>query len=79
MDPDLPNPPIITKGSALKEQRPEGLEEMSPEGLKEKFMIQPDIEDRPMTDEELDKLLEGFDGGEKTVTGKRKMIIKNQD
>ena len=78
MDPEMPNPGIITKGSALKEQRPEGLEEMSAEGLKEKFMIQPDIEDRPMTDEELDKLLEGFDGGDKqTVTGKRRMIIKN--
>ena len=77
MDPEMPNPQIITKGSALKDQRPEGLEEMSAEGLKEKFMIQPDLEDRPMTDEELDKLLEGFDGGEKTVTGKRRMIIKN--
>ena len=77
MDPDMPNPPVITKGSALKEQRPEGLEEMSPEGLKEKFMVQPDIEDRPMTDEELDKLLEGFDDGNNTVSGKRKMIIKN--
>ena len=76
MDPDLPNPPIITKGSALKEQRSEGMEEMSAEGLKEKFMIQPDIEDRPMTDEELDKLLEGFDDG-RTVTGKRKMVIKD--
>jgi maltodextrin utilization protein YvdJ len=30
-----------------------------------------------MTDEELDKLLEGFDSGEKTITGTRKMIIKN--
>jgi len=50
---------------------------MSAEGLKEKFMIQPDVEDRPMTDEELDKLLEGFDSGEKTVTGKRRMIIKD--
>jgi hypothetical protein len=77
MDPDLPNPPVITKGSALKENRPEGMEEMSAEGLKEKFMIQPDIEDRPMTDEELDKLLEGFEGGANTVTGKRRMIIKN--
>ena len=76
MDPEMPNPQIITKGSALKDQRPEGLEEMSAEGLKEKFMIQPDLEDRPMTDEELDKLLEGFEGGEKTVTGKRRMIIK---
>ena len=77
MDPDMTNPSIITKGSALKENRPEGMEEMSAEGLKEKFMIQPDIEDRPMTDEELDKLLEGFEGGANTVTGKRRMIIKN--
>ena len=77
MDPELPDPGIITKGSALKDQRPEGLEEMSAEGLKEKFMIQPDVEDRPMTDEELDKLLEGFEGDEKTVTGKRRMIVKN--
>jgi len=77
MDPDMPNPPIITKGSALKDQRPEGMEEMSAEGLKEKFMIQPDIEDRPMTDEELDKLLDGFDYGGQTVTGKRRMIIKD--
>jgi len=77
MDPDMPNPQIITKGSALKDQRPEGMEQMSAEGLKEKFMIQPDIEDRPMTDEELDKLLEGFEGGANTVTGKRRMIIKN--
>jgi hypothetical protein len=77
MDTELDNPQIITKGSALKEQHPEGLEEMSAEGLKEKFMIQPDVEDRPMTDEELDKLLEGFDDGGKTITGKRRMIIKN--
>ena len=77
MDPEMPNPQIITKGSALKDQRPEGLEEMSAEGLKEKFMIQPDLEDRPMTDEELDELLEGFEGDEKTVTGKRRMIIKD--
>ena len=54
-----------------------GVEKTTAEGLKEKFMIQPDLEDRPMTDEELDKLLEGFDGEEKTVTGKRRMIVKN--
>jgi maltodextrin utilization protein YvdJ len=77
MDPEMPNPPIITKGSALKEQRSEGMEEMSAEGLKEKFMVQPDIEDRPMTDEELDRLLDGFDDGGQTVTGKRRMIIKD--
>jgi len=77
MDPELPNPQVITKGSALKEQRPEGIEEMSAEGLKEKFMIQPDIEDRPMTDEELDKLLEGFEGDNKPKPGqKTRMIIR---
>jgi hypothetical protein len=78
MDPEMPNPEVITKGSAIKEQRPEGIEEMSPEGLKEKFMIQPDIEDRPMTDEELDKLLEGFEEDNMIKPGqKKKMIIKN--
>ena len=78
MDPEMPNPQVITKGSALKEQRPDGIEETSPEGLKEKFMIQPDIEDRPMTDEELDALLAGFDEDNKPKPGqKTKMIIKN--
>ena len=78
MDPELPNPQVITKESALKDQREEGLEEMSPEGLKEKFMIQPDIEDRPMTDAELDALLEGFDEETKPKPGqKTRMIIKN--
>jgi hypothetical protein len=77
MDPDIDNPQIITKGSALKAEGVDGVEKTTAEGLKEKFMIQPDIEDRPITDEELDKLLEGFDSGEKTITGKRKMIIKN--
>ena len=43
---------------------------MSAEGLKEKFMIQPDTEDRPMTDEELDKLLEGFEGDAKPSKAK---------
>jgi hypothetical protein len=77
MDPELPNPQVITKGSALKEQRPEGIEEMSAEGLKEKFMIQPDIEDRPMTDEELDKLLEGFEEDNKPKPGQNtRMIIR---
>ena len=77
MDPEIDNPQIITKGSALKPEGEDGVEKTTAEGLKEKFMIQPDIEDRPMTDEELDKLLEGFDEGGETVTGKRRMIIKN--
>jgi hypothetical protein len=78
MDPEMPNPPVITKGSALKEKRTEGLEEMSAEGLKEKFMIQPKTEERPMTDEELDELLAGFDEENKPEPGqKTKMIIKD--
>jgi hypothetical protein len=77
MDPEMPNPQLITKGSALKSEGEDGVEKTTAEGLKEKFMIQPDLEDRPMTDEELDELLEGFEGDEKTVTGKRRMIIKD--
>ena len=73
---DYNNPEIITKGSALAEQHPDGIEEMSAEGLKEKFMIQPKTEDRPMTDEELDSLLEGFDENSKP-NGPMKMIIKD--
>ena len=76
MDPELDNPQIITKGSALKNQHPEGIEEMSAEGLKEKFMISPQTEDRPMTDEELDSLLEGFEDDSKPK-GPMKMIIKD--
>ena len=76
MDPEMPNPPIITKGSALKEQHPAGIEETSAEGLKEKFMISPKTEERPMTDEELDKLLEGWEE-ENKPTGKTKMVIKD--
>jgi hypothetical protein len=76
MDENMPNPEVITKGSALKEQHPEGIEEMSPEGLKEKFMIEPKTEERPMTDEELDDLLEGWEDEQKP-TGKTKTIIKD--
>ena len=75
MDPDLDNPIIITKGSALKEQHPEGLEEMSAEGLKEKFMIQSQTEDRPMTDDELDNLLEGFEDAK--PKGRTRLVIKD--
>ena len=75
MDPDIDNPQIITKGSALKEQHPDGLEEMSAEGLKEKFMISPQTEERPMTDDELDELLEGFE--DEKPKGKTRMVIKD--
>jgi len=77
MDPELDNPEIITKGSALKPEGETGVEKTTAEGLKEKFMIQPDTEDRPMTDEELDELLDGFDGDDKATPGKKRMIIKD--
>ena len=76
MDPELDDPQIITKGSALKQQHPEGIDETSAEGLKEKFMIEPQTEERPMTDEELDALLEGFEE-EEEKEGKTKTVIKD--
>jgi hypothetical protein len=76
MDPDLPNPEIITRGSALKPEGVEGIENTTAEGLKEKFMAEPKTEERPMTDAELDELLAGFEEEQKP-TGKTKMIIKD--
>jgi len=76
MDPDLPNPEIITRGSALKPEGVDGVENMTAEGLKEKFMVEPKTEERPMTDAELDELLAGFEEEQKP-TGKTKMIIKD--
>ncbi len=75
MDPDLENPQIITKGSALKPEGDDGIEKTTAEGLKEKFMIEPKTEERPMTDEELDELLKGFE--EDKPTGKTRMVIKD--
>ena len=75
MTDEYPDPDIITKGSALKEEHPEGIEKMNAEGLKEKFMIKPKTEDRPITDDELDKLLEGWDEEQKpTVRQKTKEL-----
>jgi hypothetical protein len=76
MDPNLPNPPIITKGSALKEKPIPGLDKTTAEVLKEKFIEQPDLEDRPMTDEELDALLDGYQSDAETVSGKTQTVIK---
>jgi hypothetical protein len=75
---DFENPDIITKGSALKNTAVQqtGLTTLTPEELKEKFMIQPKIEDRPITDDELDELLAGFDD-DKTPSGKTRVVIKD--
>ena len=75
MDPELDNPQIITKGSALKPEGEDGIEKTTAEGLKEKFMIEPKTEERPMTDEELDELLEGFEDSK--PKGKTRMVIKD--
>jgi len=77
MDPEMPNPPVITKGSALKEKPIPGFEKMSTEGFKEKFMEQPETEERPMTDEELDALLDGFESNTEATSGKTQTIIQN--
>jgi hypothetical protein len=78
MDPDMPNPEIITKGSALKPEGVDGVESMTAEGLKEKYMIKPDIEDRPMTDDELDALLAGWpESGENQK--KKEQYIQNEE
>jgi hypothetical protein len=78
MDPEMPNPQIITKGSALKPEGEYGIEKTTAEGLKEKFMAEPKTEERPMTDEELDQLLEGWEEEQKPKAGeKTKMIIRN--
>ena len=74
MDDSYEDPQIITKGSAIKEQN-KGIESTSAEGLKEKFMIDPKTEDRDMTDEELDALLDGFESKDE-IKGPKKMIIK---
>jgi len=76
MDPDLPDPEIITRGSALKPEGVPGIENTTAERLKEKFMAEPKTEERPMTDAELDQLLAGFEEEQKP-TGKTKIIIKD--
>ena len=58
---DYDDPQIIQPGSALKEENNPNVETMTTEGLAEKFKEQPEIEDRPITDDELDKLLDGFE------------------
>ena len=77
MDPELPNPAVITKGSALKKETPDGVEKMTAEGLKEKFMAQPQTEERPMTDEELDQLLKGWPESEENQD--KEQYVQNEE
>ncbi len=63
---DYDDPEIITKGSALKPEGDKNVETITQDALKEKFMEQPETEERPITDKELDDLLEGFPERPKT-------------
>jgi hypothetical protein len=77
MDPDLPNPEIITRGSALKPEGVPGIENTTADGLKEKFMAQPKTEERPMTDAELDELLAGWPESEQSQ--KKEHYVQNEE
>ena len=79
MDPDMPNPKVITKGtSALKSENLPGVETMTAEGLKEKYMDHPDTENRPMTDDELDALLSGWLESEENQK-KQENYVQNEE
>ena len=56
---DYPNPPIEKPTQKIIEEPT--VEKITTEELKEKFMINPKTEERDITDDELDNLLEGFD------------------
>ena len=54
---DYDDPEIIEPGGAIIPESDENVETTTAEGLKEKYMVRPDTEDRPITDDELDKLI----------------------
>jgi hypothetical protein len=61
-----PNPPIVEpQPNAGKPD----IEVMTTEGLKERFMPEPKVEDRDISEDELNDLLEGFDDGEELKGG----------
>ena len=57
---DFNDPPIVEPRGVGKPD----VEVVTTEGLKEKFAPEPQTEDRDMTEEELDKLIEGFEDDE---------------
>jgi len=78
---DYDNPSIIEKGSAIKNSAVEqtGLSTMTSNELKEHFSIDPVTEDRDITDEELDELLDGSDEqpDQSKISGRKKLTIKD--
>jgi len=59
---DFNDPPIVEPRGVGKPD----VEVLTTEGLKEKFAPEPQTEDRDMTEEELDKLIEGFEDDNET-------------
>jgi len=59
---DFNDPPIVEPRGAGQSD----IEVVTTEGLKEKFAPEPQTEDRDMTEEELDKLIEGFEDNDET-------------
>jgi len=68
------NPEIIVPGSNLKEE-PTGLPQMTTEQLAEKFSPDPDTEDRDISEDELDALLDGFDQPDPEEDGKKYKVV----
>ena len=62
---DHPDPAVIAPRNTAVEQT--GLVTMTSEELREKFGIEPKIENREITDSELDKLIQGFEEDNKNL------------
>ncbi len=71
---DFDNPTIIVPGSNLKEEST-GLPKMTTEQLKEKFAPEPDTEDRDISEDELDALLDGFNQPDPAEEGKKYTVV----
>ena len=72
---DYDNPPIKEPEITAVEQT--GLSTMTSEELAERFGVEPETEDRDMSEEELDNLLEGFDDDENSSGTKYEIKIQN--
>ena len=72
---DYDNPPIKEPEITAVEQT--GLSTMTSEELAERFGVEPETEDRDMSEEELDSLLEGFNEDENGPNTKYEIKIQN--
>ena len=72
---DYDNPPIKEPEITAVEQT--GLSTMTSEELAERFGVEPETEDRDMSEEELDNLLEGFNEDDNGPDTKYEIKIQN--